>query len=70
MAVTTVRAAVKYECDGCSYGVVTLPGDEPPGIGGTVREVHDGGGTGDVRWWACKRDHIFQAIVNALEKAH
>jgi hypothetical protein len=68
MAITSLRSAVKYECDSCHDGVITEPGDEPPGIGGTVREVHSTGTTGDMRWWACKREHVNQAIINVLEK--
>lgn len=44
--------------------------DEPPeGFHGNVMHVYGGGGAG-AEWYACKEEHIQEAILTALANKH
>lgn len=60
---------VAYHCDGCKKRRMASEVDGPPnGFHGTVTEVHEGGSTGEIEFYACSSRCIGKAATNAIAR--
>lgn len=60
----------RYRCDHptCLDYQLVEADEYPIGLVGQVREHTGSGGTGQVPWFACSREHVQEAIENALKE--